>query len=200
MIHSRTTKAVLSNLPWLWLFIGLLAGVPSSSEARSSFRSEYDGAIQKAVKAYWADFPEWQAWKAQLYQESALDPSARSGVGAVGLAQFMPGTWDDALRQLGLHGDRTSAELSIQAGAYYMAQLRRTWARGRDGIDRHDLAEASYNSGTGNILKAQRLCDNQKVWHDIAPCMARVTGPANAKQTTDYVTNIRKWWLMMESE
>ncbi len=199
MILSRTIRPGLNNLLWPWLFIAVLAGWPYSSEARS-FSAEYDRPIQKAIKAYWADFPEWRAWKAQLYQESALDPSARSGVGAVGLAQFMPGTWDDILRQIGQHGDRNSAELSIQAGAYYMAQLRRTWARDRAGQERHDLAEASYNSGTGNILKAQKLCDNQKLWQDIAPCMVRVTGVANAKQTTDYVTNIRKWWLLMESE
>lgn len=110
----------------------------------------------------------------------------------------MPGTWDDVLRQLHAHGDRASAELSIQAGAYYMATLRRKWTADRSGDERHDLALASYNSGLGHILGAQRRCHDARVWPDIAPCLN--TGPANAKQTRDYVESIHRWWRMMVAE
>lgn len=138
-------------------------------------------------------------WKAQLYQESRLDPNAVSPVGARGLAQFMPGTWADVSRQLGVAGSPHDA-MAIEAGAYYMAQLRRTWRRDRAALDRNDLAAASYNAGTGNILKAQALCGDARMWGAVQECLALVTGARNAHETRTYVMRIRHWWKLMEME
>jgi membrane-bound lytic murein transglycosylase MltF len=55
---------------------------------------------------------------AQGYQESRLDQSAHSRVGAVGLIQLMPKTG----RVLGV-GDIYKAEPNVHGGAKYMAQL-----------------------------------------------------------------------------
>ncbi|MGE3333605.1 MAG: transglycosylase SLT domain-containing protein [Rhodospirillaceae bacterium] len=149
------------------------------------------------MKRWWPDLPHWKLWKAQLYQESRLDPNAVSPVGARGLAQFMPSTWADMQRQLGIAGSPHD-DAAIDAGAYYMAKLRRTWSAQRTPLERHDLAAASYNAGTGNILKAQTKCGGSKLWPQIAPCLAAVTGPANAHETQAYVERIHKWWRQME--
>lgn len=141
----------------------------------------------------------WMLWKAQLYQESRLDPSARSPVGAEGLAQFMPATWADIAPRLG-YGDapRTAVGPAIDAGAYYMAQLRAAWKSDRPDLDRHYLAMASYNAGLGNIIKAQKRCGGAALYDDIIKCLPDVTGK-NSRETMTYVTRIRAYWQRMEA-
>ncbi|MFE4517076.1 NlpC/P60 family protein [Kitasatospora sp. NPDC056783] len=84
-------------------FIGLVtmgtyaaSGTPQQSANRSALSpgtvpAAYQEAIQTWGSLCSAISPPMLA--AQLYQESGFDPRARSGVGAEGMAQFMPGTW-----------------------------------------------------------------------------------------------------------
>ncbi len=91
--------------------------------------------------------------------------------------------------------------LAIRAGAYYQGKLRRTWlAQGRTPYDRNDLGAASYNAGLGNVLKAQRLCGDARLWSVIGSCMHMVTGDRNAHETLTYVERINRWWRMMEAQ
>jgi soluble lytic murein transglycosylase-like protein len=149
------------------------------------------------VKRWWPDLPYWRLWKAQLYQESRLDPAAVSHAGARGLAQFMPATWDEVSRELSLHGSPHD-DLAIDAGAYYMAKLRRVWRRDRTSVERNALAQASYNAGAGNVLKAQTFCGGARLWPTVAECLHLVTGPKNALETKTYVARIGRWWREME--
>lgn len=162
------------------------------------FTDKYDRPIQQAVKRWWPDLPAWRLWKAQLYQESRLDPSAVSAAGARGLAQFMPATWNDVMRALRMAGS-PHEDIAIDAGAYYMARLRQTWRRERTPLERNDLAQASYNAGVGNILKAQALCGAARLWPTISTCLPRVTGTRNAQETVTYVARIHRWWREMET-
>jgi membrane-bound lytic murein transglycosylase F len=159
----------------------------------------YDDQIQHAVHLYWGDLPDWRWWKAQLYQESALETEAVSGVGAAGLCQAMPATFADWARDLAWGRDANPhvAKYCIEGGARYMARLRQAWSAQRATIERHYLALASYNGGMGSILAAQSLCHDARLWADIAQCLPAITGPANALQTTDYVRNIIRWQGMI---
>ena len=65
----------------------------------SSWPNKYDFQIYKAARTYLPN-TDWRLYKAQLIQESALKPNATSHAGAKGLAQFMPGTWQDIQTQL----------------------------------------------------------------------------------------------------
>lgn len=151
------------------------------------------------MKRYGADFPFWKAWKAQLYQESRLDPDAESPVGARGIAQFMPGSWDTITRQIGLGGaDRRDARAAILAGQFYMAKLRHEWRAPRPALDRQRLAEASYNAGLGSILRAQQYCRGAPLYNDIIACLPQVTGLVFSHETETYVVRIDSWWQMME--
>ncbi|WP_229678085.1 transglycosylase SLT domain-containing protein, partial [Caldovatus sediminis] len=113
------------------LFIGMLVGC-AAAQAGTIFPDRYDPEIRRAVQRWWPDYPDWVAWKAQLYQESRLRPDAVSPVGAAGLAQFMPRTWADIVRELRLPpGASPHQDVAIHAGAYYMAKLRRGWSTPR---------------------------------------------------------------------
>lgn len=180
-------------------FVLAVVALLLATETVYAFSPKYDPQIQSAVKRWWPDLPTWKLWKAQLYQESKLDPKAVSPVGARGLAQFMPGTWNDVASQMGVTGTPHD-DTAIEAGAYYMAKLRATWKRDRAPIDRHDLAAASYNAGTGNVLKAQRFCGDANLWAAVGECMHLVTGEKNADETKTYVTRIHRWWREMEMQ
>jgi hypothetical protein len=76
---------------------------------------------------------------AQLWQESGFNPFARSGAGALGIAQFMP----DTARQYGLI-DPYDATAAIQAQAHLMRDLLRQFGS-------VPLALAAYNAGPRRV-------------------------------------------------
>ncbi|MFT8506841.1 lytic transglycosylase domain-containing protein [Acetobacter sp.] len=90
-------------------------------------------AEQNAIPATWV--------RAVLHAESAGDPHAVSGAGAMGLMQLMPGTWKDLRRTLNLGADPFDPHDNIVAGAAYLRWL----------LDRYGDAGflAAYNAGPG---------------------------------------------------
>jgi len=190
MISKMIRRLLLSILATVSL-------VPVSSSA-SPFSDRYDLQIRAAVRDYWPAYPYWRAWKAQLYQESRLDPGAVSPVGAQGLAQFMPGTWRQVSAELKLGEASPHTDIAISAGAFYMAKRRSGWSSPRPEADRHRLAAASYNAGFGNLLKAQKACGDRSLYVEIIACLPEITGQHSA-ETISYVRLIWKWWRMMEA-
>lgn len=152
----------------------------------NAFSDKYDNSFRKWSAYYLPDVP-WYWLKAQAYIESNLDPNAVSPVGAKGIAQFMDYTWGDMQKILNTTRDQFNVDLSIQAQAIYMKDLRRNWDRyNRNSCQIHNLALASYNAGIGNILNAQKESDNAKLWRDISPHLIKVTGH-HSKETIRYV-------------
>jgi len=142
---------------------------------------------------------DWRLLKAQLMQESRLNPKAVSPAGAQGIAQFMPGTWNDMKKILRkeldiVNPDPFIIEHAIPACAIYMRQCYDTWTSPRPELDRYCLALASYNAGTGNILKAQKLASMANDYASIITQLHRVTGPSNAHETRTYVEKIFSYW------
>lgn len=139
---------------------------------------------------------DWRLFKAQLYQESLLDPTAQSPAGAEGIAQFMPGTWADVSRQLGFGSvSPYVSKYAIPAGAFYMGRLRRSWSAPRPEADRHSLAMASYNAGIGNLLKAQKVAGGANGYAEIIKALPQVTGHYS-KETITYVERIWGFYVM----
>ncbi|MEU0938972.1 NlpC/P60 family protein [Embleya sp. NPDC005971] len=94
---------------------------------------------------------------AQLEQESGFDPRALSEVGAMGIAQFMPGTWPNWGRDENGDGkaDPYDPQDAIPAAARYDCALAREVqgyvSAGQARGDITDLMLAAYNAGPGRI-------------------------------------------------
>ena len=105
--------------------------------------------------------------------ESALDPKARSYVGAKGLWQFMYSTGKSfGLEVNNYVDDRSDPLKSTKAAASYLKQLYQIF-------DNWDLALAAYNSGPGNVSKAIRRSGGYTNYWNIRPYLP--------KETADYV-------------
>ncbi|OHV39578.1 MULTISPECIES: bifunctional lytic transglycosylase/C40 family peptidase [Pseudofrankia] len=83
---------------------------------------------------------------AQLFQESGFNPSATSPVGAMGIAQFMPGTWATH----GGGGDVWNPADAIPAAARYDCAVAASVAR-IPGPGQEKML-AAYNAGPGAVL------------------------------------------------
>ncbi|MFT9198747.1 lytic transglycosylase domain-containing protein [Gluconobacter oxydans] len=99
------------------------------------------------------------AWvRAVLHAESAGDPYAVSGAGAMGLMQLMPGTWKEARRTLNLGADPFDPRDNIAAGAAYLR-----WLHDRYGdagfLGAYNAGPARYDDhlATGRPLPAETI-------------------------------------------
>ena len=130
---------------------------------------------------------------AQGYQESRLEQSAKSPVGAIGVMQVMPATGT----QLKV-GDIRLVEPNIHAGAKYMDHIMEEYFAGGHLTDevRTLFAFAAYNAGPGRIagmrkLAAQRGFDPDQWFNHVEVVTAERVGI----ETPTYVRNIYKYYV-----
>jgi soluble lytic murein transglycosylase-like protein len=124
-------------------FAGALAAAQTSPSAApvsgTGASSAFDAQINAAAASNGID-PA--LLKGLVSQESGFNPNARSGAGAVGLTQLMPGT----AASLGVTNPLDPTQ-SLQGGAKYL----------REQLDRfggdEQLALAAYNAGPGAVQK-----------------------------------------------
>lgn len=101
--------------------------------------------------------------------ESALNPRARSRVGATGLWQFMFATGKmHGLNVSSYVDERMDPVRSTEAAAEYLSTLYRVF-------EDWDLVLASYNSGPGNVSKAIRRSGGSKNYWNLRPYLPRET-------------------------
>ena len=101
--------------------------------------------------------------------ESALNPKARSYVGATGLWQFMYGTGKlYGLKVNSYVDDRNDPLKSTEAACKYMLKMY-------DVFEDWNLVLAAYNSGPGNVRKAIRRSGGKTSYWEIRPYLPRET-------------------------
>ena len=110
--------------------------------------SRYSPFIKAAAKKHGFD---WRLIAAQVYQESHLNPWAKSRAGARGLMQIMPATG----RSLGIT-DLFDPVQNINGGVQYLKNLYEYFETAK-GKDRLLIALAAYNTGQGHIYDARKL-------------------------------------------
>ena len=141
------------------------------------------------------DFP-WLLLAAQAYQESGIDQSRVSSVGAVGVMQIKPSTAEGP--PVFIKGVDASAERNIEAGAKYLRFIADQLGKdeGVDKINRALFAFASYNAGPARVAglrrkAAQRGLDPDKWFGNVEMIAAREIG----SETVTYVGNIYKYYV-----
>ena len=130
---------------------------------------------------------------AQGYQESRLDQSAKSHVGAIGVMQIMPATGAEMKV-----GDIYVVESNVHAGVKYLDQLMTRYFKDANFSEgnRPLFAFAAYNAGPGNIAKMRREAkarglDPDKWFNNVEIVVAEKIG----SETTTYVRNIYKYYV-----
>ena len=138
---------------------------------------------------------DWLLVAAQGYQESGLDQSTRSRVGAIGVMQVMPATARD--RNVNIPNIH-ELEPNIHAGVKYLRFMVNEYFDdpGIDRVNRHLFAFASYNAGPNRIQRLRRVAadeglDPNKWFNNVEVVVAREVG----RETVQYVSNIYKYYL-----
>ena len=163
-------------------------------DAKTPFNVEYNPSLESVIKYYLKNrrrsmgqlmalsefyFPMFEETldkhnlplelKYLAIVESALDPRARSRVGATGLWQFMFTTGKMFGLEVNSYVDeRSDPIMATEAASKYLKSLYRTF-------NDWDLALAAYNSGPGNVNKAIRRSGGYTNYWNIRANLPRET-------------------------
>jgi membrane-bound lytic murein transglycosylase MltF len=161
----------------------------ASEQEMQKFRQTVD-LFKKYADQYQFDY---LLLAAQGYQESGLNQSARSPVGAIGIMQIMPATGSE----LGV-GDIRLIEPNIHGGTKYMRTIMDKYFADAafDDLNRNLFAFAAYNAGPNRIARlrttaAQRGYD-PNVWFDN---VEHVVAEKVGQEPVRYVGNIFKYYV-----
>jgi membrane-bound lytic murein transglycosylase MltF len=151
-------------------------------------------AVIELFKKYGTQYNlDYLLMAAQGYQESTLDQTVKSPVGAIGVMQVMPPTG----KELKV-GDITQIEPNIHAGVKYMRFMVDQYFKDEpmDNLNKALMTFASYNAGPGRIRQLRRETEkrglNPNVWFGN---VERVASERIGRETVTYVSNIYKYYI-----
>jgi membrane-bound lytic murein transglycosylase MltF len=130
---------------------------------------------------------------AQGFQESGLDQSVKSHVGAIGVMRVMPATGKDLAV-----GDISQVEPNIHAGVKYFRFMMEQFYKDEpmDDLNKSLMTFASYNAGPGRIRQLRKETArrglNPNVWFGN---VERVVSEKVGRETVTYVSNIYKYYV-----
>lgn len=181
-------------------------------DAKSPFNIEYSKGLENIIKSYLKNrprsyerlmaiseyyFPMFEEHLAKYNVpleikylaviESALNPRAKSRVGAAGLWQFMYPTGKQYNLEVNSYVDERSDPLkATEAACQYLSSLYNIFGD-------WDLVLASYNAGPGNVSKAIRRSGSYKNYWNIRKNLPQETqGYVPAFLATMYIYEYRK--------
>jgi len=151
-------------------------------------------AVVEIFRKYGAEYKmDYLLMAAQGYQESTLDQTVKSPVGAIGVMQVMPPTG----KELNV-GDITQVDANIHAGVKYMRFMMDQYFKDdpMDNLNKGLMTLAAYNAGPGRLRQlrsetAKRGLD-PNVW---LGNVERVASDRIGRETVTYVRNIYKYYV-----
>jgi membrane-bound lytic murein transglycosylase MltF len=132
---------------------------------------------------------------AQAYQESGLNQTLKSRVGAVGVMQIKPST--AANKPIGIP-EVQKLDRNIEAGAKYMRYMVQQYYADEpmEEVTKGLFAIASYNAGPARIQKLRKEAAqrgyNPNLWFNNVELIASAE---IGRETVQYVSNIYKYYL-----
>jgi hypothetical protein len=169
------------------LLIALLA-VPVWGQIPAQANT-YRAQLTREARAAWGLKAPVALFAAQVHQESGWREDARSPLGALGLAQFMPGTaaWIAQLYPADL-GDAAplDARWALRALVTYDLWLWERLTEFRDdGLHRWGATLSAYNGGLGNVRKDRQLARTVRFLDSGGVHRAPETGERRERFRTD---------------
>ncbi len=158
-------------------------------------RKRFDKTVhffQKYAEMY--DF-DWLMLAALAYQESTIDQSKRSPVGAIGVMQILPTTARDKNINI---PDIEKIESNIHAGTKYLHFMMNRYFNDPaiDRLNRVLLTFASYNAGPARVStlrkEAKTMNLDPNVWFNNVEIVA---AKRIGRETVQYVNNIFKYYI-----
>jgi len=141
---------------------------------------------------------DWLNLAALAFKESALEPAAQGSGGATGLLQITP----SAAKRVGVN-DIQSTDNNVQAGAKYLALIRRKFFAGPKFNERERMAFtlAAYNLGPERVQgmrqEARRRGLNPDQWFFQTE---RVAMEQAGMGVVTYVNSVNKYYLAFDRE
>jgi len=178
------------------LFKRYFQGTAWIRDPEPDLRSGRLGPILEPLQQLSAQYGfDWRLIAAQAYQESRLDPAARSRAGAIGLMQLLPATAKD----MGFD-DVSDPVDNLHAGIRYMAWLRDTYFSDPAVPEaaRVDFALAAYNAGPGRVRRWRREAPEAGVDPDRWFGQVENLALENVGiEPVRYVANINKYYVIL---
>ncbi|MBL7005419.1 MAG: transglycosylase SLT domain-containing protein [Gammaproteobacteria bacterium] len=172
-------------LSYILLFCVCLPSVQAKPVEEDHWSDDYDRYFKKYTKRYFGPHFDWRWFKSQGIAESNLNTKAKSHVGAQGIMQLMPATYEEIKQQNPTFRGVLEPKWNIAAGIFYDRQLYRKWRKPLPSEERLFLAFSSYNAGYGRVLKAvKRTKKPDYTWVQVKAHLP--------KETKGYVTRIAK--------
>jgi membrane-bound lytic murein transglycosylase MltF len=151
-------------------------------------------ALREIFKKYGQNYDlDYVLMMAQGYQESRLDQTVKSQVGAIGVMQVMPSTG----KQLKV-GDIHQMEANVHAGVKYIRFMIDQYFANEpmDAVNKTLFAFAAYNCGPGRVrqlrAEAARRGLNPNIWFNN---VEHIASARIGRETVQYVSNIYKYYV-----
>lgn len=147
LTNNRTSGYLLDQVP-----------TPAAAQMIPPEAQPYRLDLSRQARMVWGPAAPVAVFAAQIHQESRWSSAARSPVGALGLAQFMPatarwiGTIDPALAAMAPHNPTWALRALVVYDRWLWDRIRAD-----NNCERMAFALSAYNGGLGWAHKRQRL-------------------------------------------
>jgi membrane-bound lytic murein transglycosylase F len=181
----------------------LLALAAPSLSAQQRVSDRYDDTFRKYTKRYFGPGYDWRYFKAQAMAESDLNPAAKSWVGARGLMQLMPTTFQAIQSKRPELTSIDDPEWNIAAGIMHDRYLWQLWKTHGSNDERRACMFASYNAGEGTLARAHTTARTEQLddmtWTSIERVAPKVQR-WRYRETLGYVGRIQANYLKLRDQ